>query len=93
MDLDLKLQQIIATEFGLDPAVVLLESNLEKDLGASSLDRLELLLAIEEAFELEIPDEDRQKLLTVQDVQVYLARRQHHENWKQHDIAETEDGL
>lgn len=75
MDLDVKLQQIIATEFGLDPVVVLLESNFEKDLGASSLDRLQLLMQVEGAFGVEIPDKDRETLLTVEAVQTYLRVR------------------
>jgi len=58
---------------GLDPEKVKAEASFIDDLGADSLDIVELVMAMEEEFDLEIPDEDAEKLKTVNDVQSYLT--------------------
>jgi acyl carrier protein len=65
--------KIIADQLGIDAAEVTPESNLIDDLGADSLDIVELVMAIEEEFSLEIPDEDAEGMRTVGDILAYLA--------------------
>ena len=65
-DLDKRIIEIIAEQLGMDLAEITTESTYVEDLGADSLDIVELIMAIEEEFEIEIPDEDAEKLLTVQ---------------------------
>ena len=59
----------------MDPEKVKLESKFIEDLGADSLDIVELVMAMEEEFDIEIPDEDAEKLKTVNDVQTYLVSK------------------
>ncbi len=59
----------------MDPERVKPESSFIDDLGADSLDIVELVMAMEEEFEIEIPDEDAEKLRTVQDVMKYLETK------------------
>ncbi len=58
--------KIICDQLGVDAAEVKLESNFVDDLGADSLDTVELVMAFEEEFELDIPDEEAEKITTVQ---------------------------
>ena len=67
-----KLQEIIAEQLGIEAAEVQAESNFKDDLNADSLDLFEMIMAMEEEFGVEIPSEDLEKLLTVQDVIDYL---------------------
>jgi acyl carrier protein len=67
-----KLKEIIVEQLGVDPERVKAEASFIDDLGADSLDIVELVMAMEEEFDLEIPDEDAEKLRTVLDVQNYL---------------------
>lgn len=66
---------IIAEQLGVEPEEVTMESSFIEDLGADSLDIVELIMALEEAFELEVPDEDAEKLTTVGAAVEYI--RQH----------------
>lgn len=59
--------QLIAEQLGVEIAAVTPEKNLSADLGADSLDNVELVMALEDAFDLEIPDLEAEKILTVQD--------------------------
>ena len=59
----------------MDPEKVKSEASFIDDLGADSLDIVELVMAMEEEFDLEIPDEDAEKLKTVNDVQTYLTSK------------------
>lgn len=68
-----RLVKIIADQLGIDAAEVTPESSLIDDLGADSLDIVELVMAIEEEFSLEIPDEDAEGMRTVGDILAYLA--------------------
>lgn len=70
-----KIKDIIVEQLGVDPEKVKSEASFIDDLGADSLDIVELVMAMEEEFDLEIPDEDAEKLKTVNDVQEYLAKK------------------
>jgi acyl carrier protein len=75
MSLQPKVLKIIEEQLGVDPERVKPESSFIDDLGADSLDIVELVMAMEEEFEIEIPDEDAEKLRTVQDVMKYLSSK------------------
>ena len=70
-----KLKDIIVEQLGVDPEKVKLEASFIDDLGADSLDIVELVMAMEEEFDLEIPDDDAEKLRTVGDVYSYLEKK------------------
>lgn len=65
---------IIANQLGVDKEMVTPEANVVDDLGADSLDVVELVMALEEAFGLEIPDEEAEKIRTVKDILDYLEK-------------------
>lgn len=70
-----KIKEIIVAQLGVTPEKVKIEAKFIEDLGADSLDIVELVMAMEEEFDLEIPDEDAEKLKTVNDVQSYLVSK------------------
>jgi acyl carrier protein len=70
-----KVMDIIANQLGVDREMITPEAHVVDDLGADSLDIVELVMALEEAFDLEIPDDDAEKIRTVQDVYQYLESR------------------
>jgi acyl carrier protein len=76
-----KVKQIIMDQLGVEAAAVKPESSFVEDLGADSLDRVELVMALEEAFGVEIPDADAEKIVTVQDAVEYI--QQHAKSVKQ----------
>lgn len=67
-----KIRDIIVEQLGVDPEEVTMESSFIDDLGADSLDIVELIMALEEEFDVEISDEDAEKIKTVGDVVEYL---------------------
>jgi acyl carrier protein len=67
-----KVKQIIVEQLGVDEAEVTPTASFVDDLGADSLDTVELVMALEEAFELDIPDEDAEKIQTVQQAIDYI---------------------
>jgi len=67
-----KIKQIVADQLGIDEDEVVPEASFIDDLGADSLDIVELIMAFEEEFDLEIPDEDAEKITTVQDAIDYI---------------------
>jgi acyl carrier protein len=69
-----KVVDIIANQLGVDKEMVTAEANVVDDLGADSLDVVELVMALEEAFDLEIPDEKAEKIRTVKDILEYLVQ-------------------
>ena len=69
-----KVKAIISEQLGVDEAEVTTGASFVDDLGADSLDRVELVMALEEAFEIEIPDEDAEKIRTVQDAIDYIGK-------------------
>lgn len=70
-----RVKKIIAEQLGVDESKVVEEASIIGDLGADSLDTVELVMALEEHFNTEIPDEDAQKILTVKDAISYVAAR------------------
>jgi acyl carrier protein len=70
-----KIKEIIVEQLGVDPERINAEASFIDDLGADSLDIVELVMAMEEEFSIEIPDEDAEKLRTVLDVQTYLESK------------------
>lgn len=67
-----RLIEIIAKQLGVDENNVTPDASFMEDLGADSLDTVELVMALEEEFDLEIPDSDAEKIQTVQDALNYL---------------------
>ena len=67
-----RVKQIIVEQLGVDENQVDPSASFVDDLGADSLDIVELVMAFEEAFELEIPDEDAEKITTVKDAVDYI---------------------
>lgn len=70
-----QLVKIIANQLGVDAAECKPEARLLEDLGADSLDVVELIMAIEEEFSIEIPDEDAENLTTVGRISAYLSQK------------------
>jgi acyl carrier protein len=70
-----KVKQIIVEQLGVDESQVVDSASFVEDLGADSLDIVELVMAFEEAFELEIPDEDAEKIATVKDAIDYIESK------------------
>ena len=75
MSIEQKIKAIIIEQLGVDEDEVTPQASFLEDLGADSLDIVELVMAMEEEFKIEIPDEDVEALRTVQDVINYI--RQH----------------
>ena len=69
-----KIKQIIVDELGVDEAEVTENARFIEDLGADSLDLVELVMRFEEEFDIEIPDEDAEKILSVRDAYSYVEQ-------------------
>lgn len=67
-----KVKAIIVEQLGVTDSSVTMEASFIDDLGADSLDIVELVMAIEEEFDIEIPDSDAEKVVTVEDVVEYI---------------------
>ncbi|MBE0659180.1 MAG: acyl carrier protein [Bryobacteraceae bacterium] len=72
MSVEAKVKQIIVEQLGVDEAQVDGTASFVDDLGADSLDIVELVMAFEDAFDLDIPDEDAEKITTVKDAVEYI---------------------
>lgn len=70
-----KVKEIISKQLGVDQSEVTLEASFVEDLGADSLDTVELVMAFEEAFNIEIPDEDAEKIAKVKDAVDYIQKK------------------
>ncbi len=70
-----RLQKIIVEQLGVDSDQVTPDASITDDLGADSLDRVELVMAIEGEFNIEISDEDAEKIETVQDTIDYIQEK------------------
>lgn len=70
-----KVKEIIVEQLGVDPTQVTSEAHFIDDLGADSLDTVELVMAFEENFGIEIPDEDAEKISTVKNAIEYLEKK------------------
>ena len=71
-----KIKSIVIDQLGVDEDQVTEDASFVDDLGADSLDTVELIMAFEEEFDIEIPDEDAQKIKTVKDVMEYIEAKQ-----------------
>ena len=72
MDVLERVREIVVEPLGVDPDEVTNEASFVDDLGADSLDQVELVMALEEEFDLEIPDEDAEKITNVGDAVKYI---------------------
>ena len=75
MSVEQRVKQIIVEQLGVDEGQVDNSASFVDDLGADSLDIVELVMAFEEAFDIDIPDEDAEKLQTVGDVVKYIEEK------------------
>ena len=75
MNVEERVKKIIAEQLGVEEEEITPESSFVEDLGADSLDTVELVMAFEEEFSIEIPDEDAEKILTVQNSIDYIKER------------------
>ena len=73
-DISSKVKKIVADHLGIDEAKVTDDSSFIDDLGADSLDTVELVMAFEEEFECEIPDDVAEKILTIKDAIEYIEK-------------------
>lgn len=69
-----RVREVLADQLGLEENEIKPESKLKDDLGADSLDMVELIMAMEEEFDVEIPDEEAQSIRTVQDAVDYVEQ-------------------
>ncbi|MBN4076430.1 acyl carrier protein [Gemmatimonas aurantiaca] len=74
-DVEAKVKEIIVEQLGVDAAQVTIGAKFVEDLGADSLDTVELVMALEESFSLEIPDEDAEKITSVGEAVNYINER------------------
>jgi acyl carrier protein len=74
-DIEAKVKEIVVNKLGVDEAQVTPEASFTNDLGADSLDTVELVMEFEKAFNLQIPDEDAEKISTVGDAIKYLKSK------------------
>ena len=72
--IDEKVKQIVIEQLGVEEGEVTPSASFVDDLGADSLDRVELVMAFEEAFNLEIPDEDAEKISTIKEAVEYIDK-------------------
>lgn len=75
MDIDAKVKEIIVNKLGVDANQVTMEASFTNDLGADSLDTVELVMEFEKAFNIQIPDEDAEKIAKVGDAVNYLKNK------------------
>ncbi|HEX5363937.1 MAG TPA: acyl carrier protein [Gallionella sp.] len=76
MSIEQRVKKIVAEQLGVNESEVKSDSSFVNDLGADSLDTVELVMALEEEFECEIPDEDAEKITTVQQATDYVLAHQ-----------------
>jgi acyl carrier protein len=75
-ELEARIAEIIAEQLGVEASEVTPEASFVDDLGADSLDTVELVMALEEEFGIEIPDEEAEKISTVNDAITYIKEHQ-----------------
>ena len=75
MSVSEKVKSIIVEQLGVKPDQIVPTASFVNDLGADSLDTVELVMALEEEFGIEIPDEEAEKILTVEDAVKYIEKK------------------
>ncbi len=75
-DIEARVREIVVEQLGVDADEVTADASFIDDLGADSLDTVELVMALEEAFECEIPDEEAEKITTVKEAVAYINAHQ-----------------
>jgi acyl carrier protein len=75
MSLEAKLKELVVQQLGVNESEVVPEAKFIDDLGADSLDLVELVMALEDEYGIEIPDEDAEKIVTVGDALKYIQER------------------
>jgi acyl carrier protein len=70
-----RIRSLVSEQLGVDRAELSATAKILDDLGADSLDVVELVMALEEAFDIEIPDEDAELMNTIGDVEAYVTKR------------------
>jgi len=79
-DIEAKVKEIIVERLGVDPSEITPQAHFVNDLGADSLDTVELVMAFEEEFGMEIPDEEAEKIQTVGQAIEYIKAHQQQKN-------------
>lgn len=74
-DIFSKVQELVADKLGVEAEEVTLDASFTEDLGADSLDIVELIMALEDEFNITIPEEDAEKIVTVEDVVNYIKEK------------------
>ncbi|MBW2244132.1 MAG: acyl carrier protein [Deltaproteobacteria bacterium] len=74
-DLLARLREIVSDQLGVEPKEVVPEARILDDLGADSLDVVELVMALEETYDIMVPDEDAESLQTVADIHAYITAK------------------
>jgi acyl carrier protein len=72
--LEQKVRAVVADQLGVDLSEVRADASILDDLGADSLDVVEMVMSLEEAFDIEVPDEDVEEMKTVADVERYVTK-------------------
>lgn len=71
-----KVREIVATQLHIDSSLINIDTDLMQDLEADSLDSVEIIMAVEEEFDLNIPDDDAEKFRTVRDLVEYVEEQE-----------------
>jgi acyl carrier protein len=74
-EIEARVKRIVVEQLGVKEDEVTVDASFVDDLGADSLDTVELVMALEEEFETEIPDEDAEKIVTIKDAVAYIVGR------------------
>lgn len=74
-EIEVRVKKIVVEQLGVKEEEVTTDASFVDDLGADSLDTVELVMALEEEFETEIPDEDAEKIITIKDAVNYIVDR------------------
>lgn len=70
-----KVRKILSRQFSVDESNITLQTNIAEDLGADSLDVIDILMSVEDEFSIEVPDEDAEKVKTVSQMVSYIKDR------------------
>lgn len=79
-EIESRVKKIVVEQLGVKEEEVTSDASFVDDLGADSLDTVELVMALEEEFETEIPDEDAEKIVTIKDAVSYIVNRMEKES-------------